>query len=107
MAGDEDMAPGNKMQPKISASSIVKASRNQVSANLDGESVILSTDKERYYGLDPVGSRIWQLIHEPCLVAELRDTLLQEYEVTEEELEQDLLALLQTLAGEGLIEVSS
>jgi hypothetical protein len=58
-----------------------------------------------YYGLDAVGARIWSLIQEPRTVNEIRDILLEEYEVEPERCERDLLALLQKLADEGLIEV--
>ena len=60
-----------------------------------------------YYGLDAVGARIWSLIQEPRTVNEIRDILLEEYEVEPERCERDLLELLQRLADEGIIEVEA
>jgi hypothetical protein len=59
-----------------------------------------------YYGLDPVGARIWNLIQQPRTVSEVLQILLREYEVDAERCERDLLELLQRLAAEGLIEVT-
>jgi len=81
------------------------AARDQVSSNLDGEAAILNLKNGVYYGLDPVGARIWSLIQEPTTVAELRDAIVEEYEVEPDRCERDLLALLRDLAAEGLIEV--
>ncbi|KPL12125.1 thymidylate synthase [candidate division BRC1 bacterium SM23_51] len=89
----------------ISTQSTVVAARDQVSSNLDGEAAILNLKNGVYYGLDPVGARIWSLIQEPTTVAELRDAIVEEYEVEPDRCERDLLALLRDLAAEGLIEV--
>jgi len=86
--------------------STVMAAQEQVSRELDGEVVILSLRTGMYYGLDSVGARIWQLIQEPRTVNEVCDAILEEYEVEPDQCEHDLLALLQELAAEGLIEVN-
>ena len=50
------------MEPVISGSSIVVAAKAQVSCDLEGEAAILHRDSGVYYGLDPVGARIWRLV---------------------------------------------
>ena len=89
----------------LSTSSTVVATRDQVSSDLGGEATILHFKAGTYYGLDAVGARIWGLIQEPRTVGEVRDVLLSEYEVERDRCESDLVALLQGLADEGLIEV--
>jgi hypothetical protein len=81
------------------------AAKDQVSSDLGGEVAILDLKAGVYYGLDAVGARIWSLIQEPRTVNEIRDILLEEYEVEPEHCERDLLALLRRLADEGLVEV--
>jgi hypothetical protein len=83
------------------------AAKNQVSSDLGGEVAILDLKAGVYYGLDAVGARIWSLIQEPRTVNEIRNILLEEYEVEPERCERDLLVLLQRLANEGLIEVEA
>ena len=67
--------------------------------------MILNLDSGMYFGLNAVGARIWNLIQEPRTVRDIRDLLLEEYEVDRERCENDLLALLDRLAAEGLAEV--
>jgi hypothetical protein len=96
---------GSRSGHTISEISIVAAIEEQVSCDLDGESVILDLKNGVYYGLDAVGARIWDLIQEPRAVHEVRDALVQQYDVEPERCERDVLVLLEELAAEGLIEV--
>ncbi|MEE9616123.1 MAG: lasso peptide biosynthesis PqqD family chaperone [Anaerolineae bacterium] len=89
----------------ISTSSVVVAAKDQVSSDLGEEVAILDLKNGVYYGLDAVGARIWNLIQEPKAVNEIRDVLVDEYEVEPEHCERDLLALLEKLVAENLVEV--
>jgi len=60
-----------------------------------------------YYGLDTVGARLWSLVQEPKTFAELRETLLAEYDVEPAQLESDLRALLNQLAESELVAVTA
>jgi hypothetical protein len=93
------------MTSTVSQRSTVVASKDQVSSDLGGEKAILDLKAGMYYGLDDVGARVWDLIQEPRNVGDIRDILLEEYDVAPERCERDLLALLQRLADEELIEV--
>ena len=50
---------------------------------IDGEIVMLSIENSEYYGLDKVGSRIWELIEKPVTIKELVSNLLVEFDVDE------------------------
>jgi hypothetical protein len=93
------------MDGSLSADSIVVMAPEQISCPLGEESAILNLKNSMYYGLDPVGARVWSLLQQPRSVGEIRDTLLSEYEVEADRCEADLLALLEKMRGEGLIEV--
>ena len=69
------------------------------------ETVLLDLASGTYFGLDPVGSRIWQLMEENKTLAEICDVMIEEYEVSREELERDVLALLRQLADKQLVTV--
>lgn len=89
----------------IALSSKVVVTRDQVSCDLAGEAAILNLNNEVYYGLDAVGSRIWNLLQEPRKAEQIRDMLLDEYDVGVDRCERDLLDLLNRLFAERLIEV--
>ena len=67
------------------------------------ETVILDLASGTYFGLDPIGARIWQLIGEGKSLGEVCEALLAEYEVSREQLQGDLERLLQELGSKGLI----
>jgi len=69
------------------------------------ETVILDLAGGTYYGLDPVGARIWQLMGEAKTLGEICDTLLDEYDVSREQLERDVLDLANKLLEQKLISV--
>jgi len=93
------------MKELISGGSTVVVAKEQVSCDLGGEVAILNLKSAVYYGLDPVGARIWNLIQEPKRIKEIYEILLKEYNVEPGRCERDLLALLEKLVEEGLIEV--
>ena len=88
----------------LSLSSTVAALPDQLSTTLGQDAVILNMTTGMYYGLDPVGARIWALVQQPRTVAEIRDILLEEFEVGAAQLELDLMALLADLEKRALIE---
>ena len=67
------------------------------------ETVILDLASGTYYGLDPVGARIWQLMAEGQRLTQVCEVMLAEYEVTREDIERDVLALVQTLMERQLV----
>ena len=90
----------------FSDTSWIKVSQDQVSCDLEGEAAILNLKNSVYYGLDPVGARIWQLIQEPRSLAQIRDVLRTEYDVEVSQLETDIRDLVEQLAEQGLIEIT-
>ena len=80
----------------------------QVMARQVGEeTVILDLASGTYFGLDPVGARIWQLLGEGRALAEVCESMLAEYDVSRDEFERDLTELLDALGEKGLIKVES
>jgi Coenzyme PQQ synthesis protein D (PqqD) len=74
-----------------------------ISQEVSGETVILDLESECYFGLDAVGTRIWQLIRDGRDLRTIYATLLEEYEVEEPQLQADLEALLTDACERGLI----
>jgi hypothetical protein len=74
-----------------------------ISQEVSGETVLLDLESECYYGLDPVGTRIWQLIRDHGELRTIYDTLLDEYDVEPSRLQSDLEALIADACARGLI----
>ena len=86
--------------------STVRLSPDQVSSNLNGEAAILNLKTGVYFGLDPVGAAIWNLMAQPTTVESIRSAMLARYEVDATRCESDLFEQLSKLREHGLIEVS-
>lgn len=71
------------------------------------ESVLLNLEKESYFGLDPVGTRMWQALTKAATVEDAYQELLAGYEVDADRLRQDLAGLIEKLVENGLLETSS
>ena len=87
----------------ISTSARVVVSSDQVSAELTGETIVLGMADGTYYGLPGVGARVWSLIQEERTVGEVRDALVQEYDVEPERCLLDLRRLLADLIERRLV----
>ena len=92
---------------EIAESSIVVATQDQISSDLGGESVILNMKTGVYHGLNEVGARVWDLIEKPKAVKDIKQVLLDEYEVEPDVCTDDLFLLLNNLKTAGLIEVKN
>src|SRR5690349_16819041 len=95
------------MKRLLSVGNRVASAKHVATCDLLGEAVILNVRSGVYYGLDPVGARIWNLIGEPTRIADLIDNLLRQYAVDRARCEKEVLQLLERLLSEGLIEVYS
>jgi hypothetical protein len=82
--------------------SVVAASDDAVFRELDGESVLLNLESGMYFGLDAVGTRVWQLAGGGGSLRGIRERLVEEYDAEPSIIERDLLALADTLVTKGL-----
>ncbi len=72
----------------------------------NGELVLLDMSTECYFGLDDVASDIWKLLETGITLQETLDSLLEMYDVEENQLQGDLEVLLGRLTQARLIELS-
>jgi hypothetical protein len=75
-----------------------------VSFSVVGEDAfLLNTQTNKYYGLEKVGARLWELLNEGKSLKDAHQIILSEYEVDSAQLEQDILELLERLREHGLV----
>lgn len=78
----------------------------QVMARQVGEETVILDLAGGYFGLDPVGARIWQLMADGKTLAEVCEVMLNLYEVSLEDIERDVLGLAQDLSEKRLISLA-
>ena len=93
------------MNSVTSDSSVVVVAKGHFSCPLGDHVVILDVKAGLYFGLDNVGALVWRLIQHPRSMRDLREAILDAFDVSPEVCERDLVALLQELAAKNLIEI--
>ena len=88
----------------LSMDSVVQRAEGFVTAEIDNEVAMLSIEQGTCYGLNKVGSHVWNLIEDPKRIAEICDDLLKKFEVERSVCEQQVLDLLEELRAEGLVQ---
>jgi hypothetical protein len=73
--------------------------------HLDGESVLLNLETEKYFGLDATGTRMWELVTNSPTIELAYGQLVEEFEVEPEILRNHLEDLLSELRENGLLNV--
>jgi hypothetical protein len=88
----------------LSLETVVCAGANQVSSRVGDELVVLDLDSSRYYSLDPVGARIFELLERPTRLDAVLEAIVAEFEVDAPTARTDVLDLVGTLIAEKLVE---
>lgn len=74
-----------------------------IAQTIAGEMVILDLEGGVYFGLDPVGARIWELVAEGAPLNAVADRMMVEYDVSRDRLEGDMDALMTVLLEKSLV----
>jgi hypothetical protein len=89
----------------VSEDLIVARRGGLLEAEVDGEMVGLHVDHGTCYGFNATATRVWALIETPRRLGELRDALLEEFDVPPDVCEAQLRELLRELEADGLVEL--
>lgn len=90
----------------LADSTLITRSPAVLTAEVDGEVVMMSVEEGRYFGLDDIGSDIWKRIDPPCSFGELIDRLTADYEAERETIAADVCALLFGMAEHDAVRLS-
>lgn len=89
----------------ISLDTIVTRNKELEATDMDGELVMMDMLKGKYYSINNVGSRIWELIEKQISVIEVTSTLLNEFEVDAKTCTDTVIDFLNGLYNEDLITI--
>lgn len=86
--------------------SIIRRKPDLITADVDGESVVLNSVTGTFYQLNPSAARIWDLVETPQTPAAIVAHLVERFDVTPEQCRADLLELVESLQERGLVEAA-
>jgi hypothetical protein len=90
----------------ITDATVISRSPSVLTAEVDGEIVMMSIEQGRYFGLDDIGSDIWKRIEPPCSFAALIDGLAADYEADRAAIAADVQALLDRMAEQDVVRLT-
>ncbi len=93
------------MVQALTPATIVCRKSDLLTAEVNGEIVLMSVQDGLYFGLNAIGSDIWRRLETPVQVAALCAALTADYQGQASVIERDVLDLLETLATKHLIEI--
>lgn len=82
---------------------VLRSSDDVLVRALDGEAVLLDMQSGKYFGLNEVGARVWQLMETGSNVGAIRAAVVAEFEVDEAQAAEDLASLVAELERRGLV----
>lgn len=82
---------------------LVSRSPSVLTAEVDGEIVMMSIEEGRYFGLDDIASDIWKRLEAPLSFAALIDALAADYDADRATIAADVRALLERMAAHGVV----
>jgi hypothetical protein len=105
--GDEDLINFERKNymNEITLQSVISGKKEIVAADMDGDTVMMSVEAGKYYNLGTTGGMIWKMLESPISVGAVIAKLLEQYEVTQEQCETDVLSFFNRVNQEGLLEV--
>ncbi len=91
---------------RIAYTTIISRSPSVVTAEVDGEVVMMSIEQGQHFGLDDIGSHIWKRLDPPCAFANLIDRLAADYDADRASIAADVRALLETMAERDVVRLA-
>ncbi|MBE5873460.1 MAG: PqqD family protein [Lachnospiraceae bacterium] len=88
----------------MNKTSKIKIKKQLNVTDLSGEKVMVDFEQGKYFMIKGVGNDIWEMLADDVVVADIMDKLLQEYDVTVEQCEKEVLDFLTNLENFGIIE---
>jgi hypothetical protein len=89
----------------LTADSLILRDPEIVHSAIDGEVVMMSLDQGEYFGLDAMGSRIWNLMEKPMRLGDLCRHLADAFDVEAERCRREVTVFLGEIEKCGLIRI--
>jgi len=76
-----------------------------ISGRLHDEIVMMDLEKGKYFSLNPVATRIWDLLEKPLTIDELCTLLMEEYEVSESQCREEVKEVVEEMVKLGVVSI--
>ncbi len=92
---------------KVSFDTRISVSTDLLVSKVSDEMVILNYSNETYYGLNRIGSRVWDSLTKGNSILDIYEIFRSDFKVPKEKLLRDILNLVEQLLKQGLVTVTA
>ncbi len=90
----------------MNSSDTIQLDPSLLYSKVGDEIVLLTVESGKYFKVDSIGSRIWELIKEPSTIDNVCNQLLEEYDVSREQCLEEMIPFLEKLKEDNLLLLS-
>lgn len=90
---------------EITKNSVIERNPDMLASAIDDELVLLSVSNSKYYGMDDIGTEIWNKLDKATKVEDIVEQILAEYDIQKTKLENDIIEYLKELSKNNIIKV--
>lgn len=87
----------------IEADTRIRRKQNLLDAEVEGEIVALDIEGGDCYGFNQVASEIWDLLKDDTSINEICRSMMQDFDVSEDQCRSGVEALIRRLESDGLV----
>lgn len=87
----------------ISVKDTFRRNSDIVASEIDNETVMMDKDFQKYFGLQEIGTRAWQMLEDPTSIEQMAERLVKHYDVSMEQCMEDLIPLMTDLLKNEMI----
>ena len=91
----------------LSINTTLERNSEMIHANIDNETILMSLTNGEYYGINNIGSKIWELLENSMSIGELIENLTTIYDITKEQCETDIVCFLTDMQEKEIIKTVS
>ena len=71
--------------------------------DVDGETVMMSIENGSYYGMNPTGNYIWNLLETEKTIVDLLNSIAKTFSLSQEQSEKEVLPFIQKMFDEKIL----
>ncbi|MBZ0300765.1 MAG: PqqD family protein [Anaerolineae bacterium] len=75
-----------------------------ITSSSDAGIILFDAARQRYYNLDALAAMVWSLMRRPITLLEMRDAVVEQFDLEPEAAERHIVDLLDEMETNGLIE---
>ena len=81
--------------------------KDLLSSRMDQDTVMMHPESGKYFSLNPVATRIWEMLEKPMTFSQIVGTLLNEFNVSSETCHKETREFIRTLMEKNIIEMKA